>query len=145
VEKVKGHTELRDLQANFQIQNGWMVLSQPLRFQSTFGSVDLGGRIGLDHALALNGHVTLSQQTVSAVAGNLPVPGGSVTVPLSLQGSLEKPELGAVDARALAEGAAKQQMHKGTQQVEENIKRQARRKLNDALRGLGGGGKTPSR
>ena len=126
-----GKTPLRDVNASFTVKDGAMTLTKPMVVAAPFGGAQLGGNIGLDGALALQGTATLSKQSVQSVSGaNAPLNG--VQVPLKIGGTLSKPAV-SVDAAGLASAAAKQQL----QGAEEKAKVQARKGLKDILQGLG--------
>jgi AsmA protein len=126
-----GKTPLRDVSASFTVKDGAMTLTKPMVLAAPFGGAQLGGHIGLDGALALQGTATLSQQSVQG-ATNAKVPLNGVQVPLKIGGTLSKPSVN-VDAAGLATSAAKQ----GAQQLQEKAKEQGQKEAQDLLRGLG--------
>ncbi|MBX5484714.1 MAG: AsmA family protein [Myxococcaceae bacterium] len=122
VDRTEGGTRLENLTASFRVRDGWMELSEPLVFTSPFGGARLSGRIGLDQRLALRGDVVLSKSFI---------PQGPFTIPVTIGGTLKKPALTGIDAKAASRMAGRQ--------VEEQVERQAREKAGEFLRRLGGG------
>jgi AsmA protein len=141
VSGASGKTEFRDLTARFTVKDGAMTLAEPLSFKAPFGTTKLGGKIGLDGALGLNGTATLPKEVVAKVVAptGLPAP-GSLDVPLSLGGTLTQPTVNvqAQDAVAnLASGAAKQQVQQLQNKASDEAKRAAQRGLGDLLKEIG--------
>ena len=130
-----GKTPLRDVSASFTVKDGAMTLTKPMVLAAPFGGAQLGGHIGLDGALALQGTATLSKQAVQGASGGK-APLNGAQVPLKIGGTLSKPSVN-VDAAGLATGAAKQQMQQVEKDVQEKAKVQARKGAEDLLRGLG--------
>ena len=140
VSGVTGKTTLRDLAAQFTVKDGAMALSKPLAFDAPFGAATLGGRIGLDGQLALQGTARVSKQALAGVVGSgVPLP-DSLPVPLTLGGSLTHPSV-SVDAQeavaGLVGGAAKRGAQELQNRAQDEAKRAARRGLGDLLKGLG--------
>ncbi|MBJ6764845.1 AsmA family protein [Myxococcaceae bacterium JPH2] len=98
-----GHgTRLKDLSAQFRVQDGWVAFTQPMAFQSDFGDGTLDGRVGLDERLELKGTIKASKQFVSAMThGVIPV-GSPVTIPLTITGSLSSPVVKPGNANGIA-------------------------------------------
>lgn len=136
-----GKTQLRDLAASFTVKDGAMALAKPLSFGAPFGAAQLGGKIGLDGALALQGTANLSKQALQGLTGGTKLPlGNGLQVPLALGGTLSQPAVHVEAQQAVAglvTGAAKQQVQQLQQNLQEKAKVQARKGLGDVLRGFG--------
>ncbi len=131
-----GKTTLRDLSASFTVKDGAMTLSKPVTFAAPFGGAQLGGKIGLDGALALQGTASLSRQSLGAAGAKV----GGLQVPIALGGTLSQPSVHVEAQQAVAglvTGAAKQQLQQLQQNVQEKAKVQARKGVTDILRGFG--------
>jgi AsmA protein len=132
-----GKTELRDLSAQFTVQDGAMSLTRPLSFAAPFGTAQLGGKIGLGGELALQGTAVIPKEQLQAIAGGgVPMP-ASLSVPLQMGGTLTQPSVG-VDAgqavAGLAGQAAQEKAQELQQEAQERVKREARRGLKDVFR-----------
>ncbi|GEJ58680.1 AsmA family protein [Anaeromyxobacter diazotrophicus] len=141
VSGAAGKTQLRDLAASFTVKDGAMALAKPLSFGAPFGAAQLGGKIGLDGALALQGTANLSKQALQGLTGGTKLPlGNGLAVPLALGGTLSQPSVHVEAQQAVAglvTGAAKQQVQQLQQNLQEKAKVQARKGLGDVLRGFG--------
>ena len=138
---VAGKTDLRDLSARFTVQDGAMVLAQPLAFNAPYGTTRLGGKIGLDGALGLDGTASLSKEVVAKLVGpaGIRAPPG-LDVPLAVGGTLTKPSVSvqAQDAVTnLVTGAAKQQVQQLQDRATDEAKKAAQRGIGDLLKGFG--------
>lgn len=118
-------TKLKDLAASFQVKDGWLLLTRPLAVETKFGTARLGGRIGLDQRLDLEGTVALTPQFVSQVSGGRLRPTRDVPVPLEVGGTLKAPALQTEAPREALRGA-----------VEEKVKERVTDELRDRAREL---------
>ena len=140
VQQGVAETTLRQLQANLQVQDGWMVLRQPITVNTDAGTLRLGGRVGLDWKLDLDGTVQLAPQFVSQLTGGTLKPAAPVSVPLKLGGTLAQPAVTGIDTEAVARGLLPTgQVERRVQSEVEKGKRaaeqEARRRVEGALRG----------
>lgn len=135
-----GRTTLGDVATTYRVDDGWLVLNDDISFDAGFGEVSVGGRIGLDQRLDLDGTVALSPQFLSSVFpafANLSAP---VVVPIGLGGTLSdvqvEPFKADAFARALLESqVAPQQSREKAKELEDKVRNEA----NQRLRGLFGG------
>ncbi len=125
-ERAGQGTPLKDLSASFRIQDGWLLLTRPLNVESRFGTASLGGRIGLDQRLDLQGEAKLTPQFVTQVTGGRLNPSGPVPLPLRLGGTLKAPSVVPGSPRGAIRGAVEQKVRS---RVEEELKDRARRVL----------------
>ncbi len=88
---------LKDLAAQFRIDNGQLHTTSPVRFSTDEGSMSLNGAIGLDKSLAMVGDLALSPKTISAATGGKLVPDRDIPVSLRIGGSMTKPEITLAD------------------------------------------------
>jgi AsmA protein len=130
-----GRTTLRDLAATFTVQDGWMALAKPVAFATAVGEARLGGRVGLSQELALDGALAVTREAL-ARAGLPPLGGGPLELPMKLGGSLGGPSV-SFDAAGVLEGAARGLVEGKREEVQGEVKRQARRRAEDALRRFG--------
>ena len=93
-ERAGQGTVLRDLQASFQVKDGWLLLTRPLTLDSRFGSASLGGRIGLDQRLDLKGEAKVAPEYVAKLTGGRLTPKSPLPIPMSLGGTLKAPTVG---------------------------------------------------
>ncbi len=97
-------TKLKDLNAQFRVQDGWIAFTKPMAFQSDIGAGTLEGRVGLDQRLELNGTIKASEQFVSAIThGAFPVK-APVTIPMTITGTLKAPEVKLGSPTEIAKG-----------------------------------------
>ena len=94
-EKVSGaeaRTTFRELAGRFVVADGWITAEKPFRLDTPAGPFDLGGRVGLDHRLDLQGTVTVSRASLSRIlpGSKLRLP-ESLTIPVALGGTLGAP------------------------------------------------------
>jgi hypothetical protein len=121
---------LGDLAGAVRFAQGAMELVKPLEARPSFGTLQLGGRVGLDGRADLTGTLALPPDIVSALAGgklNLDAP---LPLKLRITGSLRNPRIVPTEldaaARALAAGFAR-----GA--VGQALSSGAREKVEDAL------------
>ena len=65
IEKGAAGTALRELRTRVRVDDGWMVLQQPLTVNTAVGQLKLDGRIGLDWRLDLSGTARLTPEFVA--------------------------------------------------------------------------------
>ncbi|WP_373045170.1 AsmA family protein [Vulgatibacter sp.] len=139
VDDVVG-TTLRDLHTRVKVDDGWMVLQQPITVNTGFGKVQLDGRIGLDWALDLDGTAQLSPDFVAQLTGGSLRPSAPVAVPLQLGGTLRDPAVAGLDGEAVARsllptGQVERRVEKEVERGKEKARREAQKQVEDALRG----------
>ncbi len=132
-------TSLKDLSAVFSVKDGFLALSKPLRFDSQTGTASLGGRIGLDLSLDLDGEIAVKPAFIAQVAGSQWAPGSAVTVPLGIGGSLKAPTVQPPQPEAFAKAllnpkAAPPVVKEKVEDVKNEVKRQARKRLEGIFR-----------
>lgn len=132
-------TQLRDLSATFSIKDGFLALNKPLVANTPFGTLNLGGRIGLDKRLDLTGTVLLEPEFVAQVTGGRVRPDKPVELPLGIGGTLAAPAISRIDTGALLVknlpmSKAQEAVEDRAEKVEDQVKRQARKKLEGLLR-----------
>lgn len=88
---------LRDLQAQFRIENGRLQTTTPIKINTEEGALALSGSIGLDKSLNLTGSFDLQPKTISAATGGKVVPANPIPVSLRIGGSLNGPQMQIVD------------------------------------------------
>lgn len=140
IEKGVAGTPLEQLRTQVQVNDGWMTLRQPITVNTDVGALQLGGRIGLDWRLDLDGTVRLTPQFVSQVTGGKFRPSGPVSVPLQLGGTLANPKVGEFETEAVARallptGQVEQRVSKEVEKGKEKAKREAKKRAEDVLRG----------
>ncbi|MGA9524570.1 MAG: AsmA family protein [Myxococcaceae bacterium] len=135
VSNIPGKTPLGQLTSRFHVRNGWLQLDQPLAFEAPFGSARLDGRIGLTKQLDLRGQVALSQAFVASSlrAFNLPVR-GPVELPVTVGGTLLAPSVGVSQPQQVASRLLRGEVDRRAQQLEQEVKRRARRRIPDEVR-----------
>jgi AsmA protein len=131
-----GKTTLRDLAASFTVKDGFLALARPLSFSTPAGSVRLGGRIGLAQQLALEGGFRLSKDALARLGVPALAAGSGIELPMKLGGTLEAPAP-SFDATKAISGAARGLVAEKRHEVEQDVKRQARKGAEDLLRNLG--------
>jgi AsmA protein len=128
-----GRTELRELSGDFGVNDGFLAARAPLRVETPFGRMSLGGGVGLDGRLDLEGAATVPTAAVAGVPGRLPLP-DTLDVPLALGGTLGAPTV-SVRAGAAVAGLARRQARQATKSVRDEAERRGRRAVGDVLRG----------
>ncbi|WP_236519932.1 AsmA family protein [Sandaracinus amylolyticus] len=119
VDEVRGgRTDLGDLRMTFRIEQGSVVLREPLTVQAPFGAARLDGRIGLDRSLDLSGTAVLSPEFVDDVASVRPA--GPIEVPLSIGGTLTDPQL-SLSSEALASALSETALREGARALEQEL------------------------
>ena len=136
-----GKTPLRDLAVQFTVKDGAMTLSRPLTFATSFGTVELGGWIGLDSRLGLRGWAKVSKQALAQVVGGAKIPlPSTLDVPLAVGGTLEQPSVSVDAGQAVAgllSGAARQGLEDLKKGAVDDARRAAQRGLGDLLHQFG--------
>jgi len=132
-----GKTTLKDLTTRFAVKDGWLDMKTPLMVNTPFGSLSLGGKVGLDKRLDLDGKVALSQQFLASATSNKLQPKSSIDVPIQLGGMLTQPAIEGIDWGKVAQDALISQGLQGkTQDVQKNMQKQAEDKLRGLLHGF---------
>ncbi|MDQ3264817.1 MAG: AsmA family protein [Myxococcota bacterium] len=125
-ERAGQGTTLKELSASFQVKDGWLMLTRPLNVESRFGTASLGGRIGLDQRLDLQGEAKLAPQFVAQVTGGRLNPSGPVPLPLRLGGTLKAPSVAPGSPRGAIRGAVEEKVRS---RVEDELRDRARQVL----------------
>jgi AsmA protein len=128
-----GKTTLRDLAASFTVKDGWMSLTKPVAFATSVGQARLGGRVGLSQQLALDGTLALTKEALARAGVPL---GSGVELPLTLGGSLSGPTV-KFDAAQALRGAASGVVAEKRKAVEENVKKEATKRVEGLFKRLG--------
>lgn len=141
IEKGAAGTALRELRTRVRVDDGWMVLQQPLTVNTAVGQLKLDGRIGLDWRLDLSGTARLTPEFVSQITGGQLRPGAPVTVPLQLGGTLTNPAVAELDTetvarRLLPAGKVERRVEREVDKRKKQAEQEARRRAEDALRGV---------
>jgi hypothetical protein len=123
---MQGGTQFKDLTAQFQVKDGWMELSQPMSFDTGFGSMSLGGRIGLDQRLDLQGKTSLSPALMSDITAGRFKPNAPIDVPIRIGGTLEAARVEGVDWGSVAKSVLVPQLEQG---IQKNLGNQLKQKL----------------
>ncbi|HSN93204.1 MAG TPA: AsmA family protein [Anaeromyxobacteraceae bacterium] len=142
-EKVSGaeaHTAIRELAGRFVVADGWITAEKPFRLDTPAGPFELGGRVGLDQRLDLQGTVAVSRASLSRIVpeSKLRLP-ETLTVPVSLGGSLGAPAVrfrAEEVAKALLRGKAEEAARAARQEAEkrtEAARKEAEAKAGAAL------------
>jgi AsmA protein len=142
-EKVSGaeaRTTFRELAGRFVVADGWITAEKPFRLDTPVGPFDLGGRVGLDHRLDLQGTVAVSRASLSRIlpGSKLRLP-ESLTVPVALGGTLGAPAVrfrADEVAKALVRGKAEEASRAARQEAEkrtEAARKEAEAKAGAAL------------
>ncbi len=120
-------TTFRDLSGKFTVKDGFLRAQSPFRFHTAEGDVSLGGRVGLDGRLDLEGGARVPRKALSHVISGVPLP-DSVEVPMRLGGTLSSPSVsvqGERVASALLEGEAQRAAQGARREAERAGRRQA--------------------
>ncbi|MBZ4419118.1 AsmA-like C-terminal region-containing protein [Myxococcus sp. RHSTA-1-4] len=131
VQKAGEGTRLKDLNARFRVQDGWVEFTQPMAFQSDIGAGTLDGRVGLDQRLELEGTFKASEQFVSAITHGAIAVKAPVTLPLTITGTLNAPEVKPGSPMDIAKGLSP--AVPGPKSLENPVN-QARKGLGDLFR-----------
>lgn len=125
-----GKTTFKDLAGKFTVKDGFLAASSPFKFRSDIGEVTLGGRIGLDGRLDLEGGVAVPRKVLAEVVSGIPLP-ETLDVPLSFGGTLQAPRVG-----VRADDAAKGLLRGQTQQAKKAVRQEAERAARKGVEGL---------
>jgi AsmA protein len=142
---ASGKTDIRDLAIQFVVKDGFMILTKPITFGTSFGGANLTGKIGLDGSVHLDGTATVSKETMADLLSGTGLSAMALEVPVGIGGSLEGPTV-RVDAQAavggLVKGAIKQEVKKIEKKIEkkvgDRIKKETGKGVGGLLKGLGG-------
>jgi AsmA protein len=134
---LTGTTQLKDLSANFSVQDGWIRFKAPLTVNTPFGALALNGRVGLDQRLDVEGKAILSKDFLTSIAGGRFQPRGPVDLPLNFGGSLKDPSLQGVNWNQFAQDLiVKQGIQPELQKQQKQLENQAQERMRGFLRGL---------
>jgi uncharacterized protein involved in outer membrane biogenesis len=131
-------TALHDLNASFTISGGALQLTRPFHATTDLGEATLGGAVGLDQSLHLSGSVAIEPKTITSLTGGKWSPVQSVSLPVSVGGTLSSPKLELPSAPRIAQALIAQSPIGGSMQQlpGEELQRQAREGLKRAIPGL---------
>lgn len=133
---ASGRTELDDVRLAFRVEDGALVLRQPLVADLPFGRASLRGRIGLDRSLDLEGRVTLAPEVVSSALGiQVREP---LDIPLAIGGTLRAPTIAPGSPEAIAQELTGAAVREGTRRLQEEVEGEIEDRAGDLLRDLGG-------
>ncbi len=125
-----GKTTFKNLSGKFTVKDGFLVAQSPFKTGSDVGEITLGGRLGLDGELDLQGGVAVPKAILAKAVSGVPLP-ETLDVPLGLGGTLGSPR---VSVRA---GDAVQALVKGqVQQLKKSAQQQAESAGKKALEGI---------
>lgn len=131
-----GKTTFKDLAGRFQVKDGFLTAQAPLAFRSDVGEVKVGGRIGLDGRLDLDGGVAVPKERLAQLVSGLPLP-DALDVPLALGGTLGAPRV-EVRAEEAARGIVSGQARQARKAVRGEAERAGRKAVEGLLDKLGG-------
>lgn len=87
-------TQFGDFTTGITIDNGWIHLTRPIRFKAPqLGTGAVGGRIGLDQSLDLEGTVDLPPEFVASATSGRFTPEQPVQIPIRIEGTAQSPSL----------------------------------------------------
>jgi uncharacterized protein involved in outer membrane biogenesis len=122
-----GKTTFRELAGKFTVADGFLAAQAPFRVASPVGDFDLGGRIGLDGRLDLQGNAIGPKKVLAEVVSARALP-EKLEVPLSLGGTLASPSVSVRADKAvasLAKGEAKEAVKDVREKAESELKKRA--------------------
>jgi AsmA protein len=107
---LAGTTSFRDLAGKFTVKDGFLGAQSPFQLATPAGDVALGGRIGLDGRLDLQGTTVVPRKVLAEAISSSRLP-EKLEVPLALGGTLTSPRVSvradrAVESLVKAEGKA---------------------------------------
>jgi AsmA protein len=140
-----GKTTIRDLGGQFTVKDGALRTTKPFSFRTPYGTVSLGGALGLDAGLDLQGSADVERAALAKLV-NLPRLPETLEVPLGMGGSLFSPTVSvrADEAvKGLVQGEAKRAVEgakaEATKRVDEARKEaeeQAKEKAQEKVKGI---------
>lgn len=89
------------IHAAFQLQDGWVTITEPPQIEAAFGGTEVSGRIALDRRLDLVLDIGLSSEFLSSISGGLVEPEEPIPVTLNVRGTTDNPEFELTDTEAL--------------------------------------------
>jgi AsmA protein len=120
-----GKTTFRDLAAKFTVKDGFLRAQSPFRVGTPVGELALGGGVGLDARLDLQGTAVVPKKVLAEVISGIPLP-EKLDVPLALGGTLTSPSVSVRADQAVA-SLAKGQAKAAAQDVREKAETQGRK------------------
>ena len=130
-----GKTTFRDLAGKFTVKDGFLTAQSPLRFGSSGADFSLGGRLGLDGRLEVQGAAVVPKKLLAEIVSGVPLP-EKLEVPLALGGTIGSPRVSVRADQAVAtlvKGEAKE----AVQGAGEKAKREGRKALEGVLKRFG--------
>lgn len=127
-----GKSGLESLQSSFRIDDGWLALAAPLEVETPYGAFTLGGRVGLNQALELDGSVALPPSFVAQITGGKWKPSGEVVLPIGVTGTLTSPVVSPTEPAALVKqlvgGEARRRGEEVKEKVEDRVKDEVKKR-----------------
>jgi AsmA protein len=133
-----GKTTFRDLAGKFSVKDGFLGATEPFRFGTPVGGVALGGRVGLDGQLELEGSAIVPKQKLAQAISGIPLP-EKLEIPLALGGTLSSPSVSVRADQAvskLVRGSAQEALQGAREKAEERGKKELEERGKKAAEGL---------
>lgn len=126
-----GKTTFRELTGKFTVKDGFLGTSAPLKFGSPVGDFALGGRIGLDGRVDLQGTAMVPKKVLAEIVSVRVLP-EKLEVPLALGGTLGSPSVSVRADQAVA-SLAKGAAEGARKEVEDKAQKQGRKAVEGLL------------
>ncbi len=130
-----GKTPFRDLAGKFTVKDGFLTAQSPLRFGSSGADFSLGGRLGLDGRLEVQGAAVVPKKLLAEIVSGVPLP-EKLEVPLALGGTIASPRVSVRADQAVAT-LVKGEAKAAVQGAGEKAKREGRKALEGVLKRFG--------
>jgi AsmA protein len=129
-------TDFRRLAGRFELKNGALRLPEQMSLQTSAGTVHLGGRIGLDYDLDLDGAIDLTPDLIRRMTGGRVKPSQAVPLNFGLGCTLRRPCVQGLDVSRtvaqLTKNAAERAVKDATKRVEDKVSEEAKREIDKA-------------
>lgn len=89
------------IQAAFQLEEGWVTITEPPQIEAAFGGTEVSGRVSLDQRLDLALDIGLSPEFLSSLSEGLVEPEEPIPVTLLVRGTTQNPEFELTNTEAL--------------------------------------------
>lgn len=89
------------IQAAFQLEEGWVTITEPPQIEAAFGGTEVSGRVSLDQRLDLALDIGLSPEFLSSISEGLVEPEEPIPVTLLVRGTTQNPEFELTNTEAL--------------------------------------------
>jgi AsmA protein len=126
-----GKTTFRDLAGKFTVKDGFLTAQSPLRFESSGADFSLGGRLGLDGRLEVQGAAVVPKKLLAEVVSGVPLP-EKLEVPFALGGTLASPSV-SVRADQVAATLVKGEAKAATKEVREKAEERGKKAVEGLL------------